>query len=271
MTRFANRTQELHRFEQMLRRQVPERILLVEAPSGYGKTRLMGRFERLCSQGIHPGSQGIHPVLIDLKGAQAGILDVFSRIQRVLGTQRFPNYNAQSDRYFNAQSDRFLNSGVEIQNNRLTGEGSQIQVSLDVPPDERKDRLIQLQQVFFEDLERFDRPIAFILDTYNGATEELAGWIESQFLAEVALNPKLFAIVAGQNIPQPAIEWQNLHHPCKLDRIMEREAWYGYVQDVGFDCFSCQEEIDVLIDAVGGVPAQVVLLLEGAARTRQQI
>ncbi len=77
MTRFANRTRELHLFEQMLRRQVRERILLVEAPSGYGKTGLMGRFEILCSQGIHP-------VLIDLKGAQAGIAFVFSRIQRVL-------------------------------------------------------------------------------------------------------------------------------------------------------------------------------------------
>jgi hypothetical protein len=254
MTRFANRTRELHLFEQMLRRQVRERILLVEAPSGYGKTRLMGRFERLCSQGIHP-------VLIDLKGAQAGIAFVFSRIQRVLGKPRFPK--------FNAQIDRFLNSGVEIQKNRLTGEGSKIQVILEVPPEERNYRLTQLQQVFFEELERFDRPIAFILDTYNGATEELAGWIESQFLAEVALNPKLFAIVAGQIIPQPTIEWQNLHHRCQLDRIMEREAWYGYAKDVGY-CFS-SEEIDVLIDLVGGVPAQVVGLLETLARTRQQI
>lgn len=254
MTRFANRTQELHLFQKMLGRQVSERILLIEAPSGYGKTGLMGRFEILCSQKIHP-------VLIDLKGAQTGIAFVFSRIQRVLGKERFRNFNAQIDRLFN--------SGVQIQNNRLTGEGSQIQVILDVPPEERKYRLTQLQQVFFEDLEKFDRPIAFILDTYNGATEELAGWIESPFLAEVALNPKLFVIVAGQIIPQPTIEWQNLHHCCKLDRIMEREAWYGYVKDVGY-CFS-SEEIDFLIDAVGGVPAQVVLLLEGAARTRQQI
>lgn len=149
MTRFANRTRELHLFEQMLRRQVRERILLIEAPSGYGKTGLMGRFDEiLCSQEIHR-------VLIDLKGAQAGIAFVFSWIQRVLGKPRFRN--------FNAEIDRFLHSGVEIQNNRLTGEGSQIQVILDVPPEERKYRLTQLQQVFFEDLERFDRPIAFIL------------------------------------------------------------------------------------------------------------
>lgn len=256
MTRFANRTRELHLFQKMLGQQVSERILLIEAPSGYGKTGLMGRFAKLCPQQIHP-------VLIDLKGAQAGgIAFVFYRIQRVLGKERFRN--------FNAQIDRFFNSGVQIQNNRLTGESSQIQVILDVPPEERKYRLTQLQQVFFADLEKFDRPIAFILDTYNGATEELAGWIESPFLGEVALNPKLFAIVAGQNIPQPTIEWQNLHYYCRLDRILEREAWYGYVKDVGFDCFSSQE-IDVLIDAVEGVPARVVALLEGAARTRQQI
>lgn len=259
MTRFANRTRELHLFEKMLRGQVRERILLIEAPSGYGKTGLMGRFEILCSQEIHR-SQKIHPISINLKGAQAGIPSVFSWIQRVLGKKHFTNFNAQIDRLFN--------SGVEIQNNRLTGEGSNIQVILNVPPEERKYRLNKLQEVFFEDLERFDRPIAFLLDTYNEATEELAGWIESSFLAEVKLNPKLFAIVAGQIIPQPTIEWQNLHHRCQLDRIMEREAWYGYVKDVGY-CFS-SEEIDFLIDAVGGLPSQVVLFLENAARERQQ-
>ena len=85
----------------------------------------------------------------------------------------------------------------------------------------------------------------------------------------MALNRKLFAIVAGQIIPQPTIAWQNWHHRCKLDRIMEREAWYGYAKDVGY-CFTSQE-IDFLIDAVEGVPARVVALLEVAARTRQQI
>jgi hypothetical protein len=239
----------------MLRGEIQERILLIEAPSGYGKTGLMARFEMQCPQEIHT-------VLVDLKGAQEGIPYVFSRIQRKLGKKRFPN--------FNAAIDKFLNSGVEIQHNRLSGEGSQIQVILNVPLEERKYRLTQLQQVFFEDLERFNRPIAFILDTFNSTTEELAGWIEGQFLTEVADNKNLLAIVAGQQIPQPRIEWQNYHHCCKLDRIMEREAWYGYVKDVGFNCFSCQEEIDVLIDAVGRVPAQVVALLEGAARTRQQ-
>jgi hypothetical protein len=254
MTRFANRTQELERFRQMLRKQIPERILLIEAPSGYGKTGLMGRFEKLCSQEIHP-------VLIDLKGAQEGIPYVFSRIQRVLGKKHFTK--------FNAAIDRFLSSGVEIQNNRLTGEGSQIQVILDVPPEERKYRLTQLQQVFFEDLERFDRPIAFILDTYNGATEELAGWIESQFLFEVAHNPKLFAIVAGQIIPQPTIEWQNKHLHCKLDRILEHEPWHGYAKESGFSF--TPEEINALVDAVKGVPGDVVKLLDGLAQTRQRI
>ncbi|MGB3557709.1 MAG: hypothetical protein WBD58_01845 [Geitlerinemataceae cyanobacterium] len=256
MTRFANRTRELERFRQMLQQQIPERILLIEAPSGYGKTGLMARFAKLCPQ----YSRTIRTVPVDLKAAQEGIAYVFSRIARKLGTRHFSQ--------FNAEIDRFLNSGVEIGNNRLTGEGSQIQVILNVPPEERQYRLTRLQQVFFEDLDRFNRPIVFILDTYNRATEELAEWIESQFLTEVADNENLFAIVAGQNIPQPNIEWQHLHHCCKLDRILERDAWYDYAQEAGF-VFSPQE-INMVVDAVGGVPAQVVQLLESAAQTRQQ-
>jgi hypothetical protein len=257
MTRLANRTQELELFRQMLRGEVRERILLVEAPSGYGKTGLMARFVMLCPQ-VCP--QQIHTVPVDLKAAQEGIAYVFSRIERQLGKKHFSN--------FNAAIEQFLNSGVEISNNRLTGEGSQIQVILNVPPEERKYRLTRLQKIFFEDLERFNRPIAFILDTYNDATEELARWIESQFLAEVAMNPKFFAVVAGQHVPQSNIEWQSLHCCCKLDPIMEREAWYGYVREVGFN-FSPQE-INTLVDAVAGVPAEVVKLLEGLAQARRR-
>jgi hypothetical protein len=137
MTRFANRTLELQLFERMLRSDTQERILLIEAPSGYGKTGLMGRFEHNCPQTIQT-------VLVDLKAAQLGISYVFYKIERVLGKRHFPN--------FEKAIANFLNSGVAIQNNRLTGEGSQIQVILNVPPEERQYRLSQLQQVFFEDL-----------------------------------------------------------------------------------------------------------------------
>lgn len=254
MTRLANRTLELQLFDKMLRQNIQERILLIEAPSGYGKTNLLGRFELLCPNQIQF-------VSVNLKSAQTGIAYVFSKIQRVLGKRHFPN--------FERAIANFLNSGVAIQNNRLTGEGSKIEVVLNVPPEERQFRLTRLEQVFFEDLENYNRRIVFSFDTYNLATDELANWIEGVFLAEVRHNEKLLAIVAGQNIPQPNIEWQNCHHCCRLGRIMEREAWYSYANEVGYGFTS--DAIDILIDAVGGVPESVVKLLEGAAKTRQQL
>lgn len=254
MKRLANRTKELQQFERMLRRDVRERILLIEAPSGYGKSGLMERFQNLCPSGVQA-------VSLDLKAAQLGISYVFSRIQRVLGKQRFPN--------FNQAIANFLNSGVEINHNRLTGEGNKIQVILDVSPQERQYRLSQIQQVFFEDLEKFNRPIAFLFDTFNGATPELAEWIEGYFLTEVALNPKLLAIVAGQNIPKPIIDWQNYHHCCRLDPIKDVEAWYLYCQEVGFGFTPV--EIKMVIDGMQGVPLRVVEYLEIVALTRQQL
>lgn len=94
MTRLANRTKELQQFERMWRRQVSERILLIEAPSGYGKTGLMARFEHLCAL------EG-HAVLVNFKG-RLSIAEVFFRIKRVLGSRRFPTFNQAIANFFNS-------------------------------------------------------------------------------------------------------------------------------------------------------------------------
>lgn len=140
---------------------------------------------------------------------------------------------------------------------------------LDVSPEKRQYRLSQLQQVFFEDLDKFNRPIAFLFDTFEQATPELAQWIEGQFLSEVALNPKLLAIVAGQNIPQSSIEWQNYHHCCRLDPINELEAWCLYCQEVGYPF--TQEQIKMSILIAEGLPIRMVQYLKIAAQSWQQL
>jgi AcrR family transcriptional regulator len=250
---FANRTEELALFEKMLRRQLATRILLIEAPSGYGKTGLMSRFASLC-----PAPNSVVP--IDLKAArEGGIAHLFYRVQRVLGSDRFSRFNREISA---------LGTGVEIRGNRLSGDQSQIQVILQTSPEERQMRLERLQQAFFNDLQGLKQPIVFILDTFNEAPEELANWVTGQFLMEVAESDRLLAIVAGQQVPQPSVVWQHCHQHRRLDRITDHSAWYAYAQGIGlpFD----QKEIGMVVDSWDGVPARVVEMLDAVARRRQQ-
>jgi hypothetical protein len=252
---FANRTRELEFFGQMLRRERAERILLIEAPSGYGKTGLMTRFKALCPQ------MRTLAVYINLKAArEEGILYVYNRTQDVLGEASFPKLRQQIA--------QFLNAGVDIQGNRLTGEDSQIQVFQTNSPEQRLMRLRQLHNAFFEDLQQMKRSIVFIFDTFNEAPEELAGAIGDRFLVRVAESDHLLAVVAGQQVPQPGAEWQHCCHHRTLSPITKLEDWYAYAEAVNLP-FS-QEEIRLAVDYWQGVPAQVVEMLEVVARQRQQ-
>ena len=78
-SRLANRTRELDFFKKMVLGEVSQRILLIEAQSGYGKTGLMERFLMECPENAKP-------IDIDLKDAmETGILYVFRRSRKLLG------------------------------------------------------------------------------------------------------------------------------------------------------------------------------------------
>jgi energy-coupling factor transporter ATP-binding protein EcfA2 len=138
MTRLANRTRELELFSKMLSGEIQKQILLIEAPSGYGKSKLIEKFIALCQP---PKTV----IAIDLKAARGeGILYVFRRTEKILGEDKFPNYSKQIK--------QFLESRVEIEGNRLSGNNNSIEVVLEVTPEERRIRLYQLQKSFFTDL-----------------------------------------------------------------------------------------------------------------------
>lgn len=112
--RLANRTKEVEFFREMLRGEVTQRILLVEAPSGFGKTDLLAKFGHNCSQR--------QLVQIDLKGASSGIIYLISRFQKKLGQNHFPHYEKAVR--------EFLTAGVEIADNKIVGEENTLQVIL---------------------------------------------------------------------------------------------------------------------------------------------
>jgi hypothetical protein len=87
-------------------------------------------------------------------------------------------------------------------------------------------------------------------------------------LMEVAGHSRFFAVVAGQVVPEPSIDWDGLHHKCCLSPIREHSAWYDYAQQVGYG-FD-QKELGVLVDLCEGIPNEVLKLLEFLSKARRQ-
>ena len=147
----ANRTPELELFNNIVQGKFPQRILLIEAKSGFGKTWLLRRFtdtlptNTLC-------------VPMDLKSAQRGIPYIFSSVRKRLGQERFPRLNAAVRQY--------LGGGIDISDTTMIGKDQQFSVVLsNVDESTRNFRLTALREAFFEDLRAINQRIVFLFDS----------------------------------------------------------------------------------------------------------
>lgn len=249
----ANRTEELRLFNQMVQGSFGKRVLLIEAKSGLGKTQLLALFQ-------HNLPKNILCVPVDLKTAQRGIPYIFSCVRKRLGEERFSRLNAAVGQY--------LKSGIEVSDTRMTGNDNQLSVVLsNVDESTRNFRLTELREAFFHDLRKIPQTLVFLFDSYEKAVTELANWLGGEFLADVVDTPKLIVVIAGQQIPQPTIEWMNLHHCCCLEAISEANAWYDYTQKAGLRLNI--DQVKTTMRIFGGQPASIVQWLETLAKEGQ--
>jgi hypothetical protein len=237
----------------MLGGEIAQRILLIQAASGMGKTSLLAEFAALCP--VH--AEATLLAKVDLKGSATGIAYVFSRLQRELRENKFT--------LFEDAINRFLSAGVEVTGNTLDGTGNQIQLVLNTESEESRNmRLNKLQEAFFRDLQAIKKPIMIVFDTFNDAPALVADWIGGGFLAEVAAAKNIWVVIAGQSIPKPTIEWMDLAEMHHLDTIDDIEAWHSYTTAKGLP-FE-REAVKAFVRAFNGQPAMIIRVLENEAR-----
>ena len=250
--RLANRTKEVDFFKKMLRGEISQRILLIQAASGMGKTSLLTEFASLCP--VH--AEAAILIKIDLKSSHTGIAYIFSRLQRRLGEDKFIN--------FNKALKKFLSAGVEVSDNQIEGTENQIQVILNAESEEvRNFRLSKLQEAFFQDLRGVKKPILIIFDTFNLALASVADWVGGRFLVEVVDVENVKVVIAGQTIPKPTFEWNDLAATHCLDRIDDIEAWHSLVRakDLPFE----REAVKVFVRVLNGNPDAIMKVFESQA------
>lgn len=211
----ANRTEELNKFLEMLEVGSSRRILLIEAPTGFGKSELLQRFEQICSD------RSLSTVKISLESARRGTEYVLDRIIKRLGSDKFSRYESKKNEF------QQWTSNINVSNNRLNKD-NKIIINSDYKSI-YENRLKELQSAFFEDLVAISQTTIILLDTFERAGESLRQWIKDEFLSVVVDNPNLFIVIAGQQVPTSyPIEWGSSCLRSELPPITDDEAWHSF-------------------------------------------
>lgn len=209
-----DREPELALFDSVIAGTADDRILLIEAASGVGKTALIREFD-------HRHPKNIRFAKIDFKGSSTSLADMLSRLCDTLGWDHFPTLTAEVK--------SITTPSVNVSSNMMLGQ-NQIEVYLSGRDEqEREMRRTVLTDSFFADLRKLGKTI-LIFDTFEQCDDVIAKWIAGAFLSRAHRSPHLAVIVAGQRVPEQTIEWECHHHKLKG---ISHEYWHQYAQSIG--------------------------------------
>lgn len=204
----------------MVRGDTNERILLIEAPSNSGKSRLIDLFEEGCPDGTRFAR-------IDFKGGGVGLPELLDRLCLQLARARFPQLAARVGQLLGMPA-------IQIDHNTLLGNNN-ISAAITVnggDEDARDARRVALTAALFDDLSRFGQRVAIVFDTFNDCDPSLARWIGGAFLTRVRYYPTVVAVIAGQRVPEKTGEWHALCDEIQLQPIAP-EHWQEYAVAIG--------------------------------------
>ena len=293
MQPLANCTEELKLFREIVTGKNPNRIFLIEGESGIGKTSLLSQFHAQCPSDIPC-------VSIDLKSTPSGIHYIFNTLRRRLGSENFSNLDNQVKEFLKGDNINVTVSENELRGEnqkiqvvlnfdrdtekllRNVNSGFHMSVPISsvtesdstehsvVHPIKKRDesiresRLSAMTNALFQDLRKIEQSICLIFDTFNQASYELKSWLGGEFLSEVADSRNLRIVIAGQQVPNPTIEWMNLREQRCLEAINNVEEWWAFAQNERLTC--PKDAVKAITLAFDGKPDDIVKTLTAVAR-----
>ena len=209
----------------MLEGRQEERILLVAAPSGRGKTWLLLEYQK---QAVRAG---VPCALIDLRLGGMGVSDTLAVLGEEFGWEHLGRFQRQVTEWERPSADSAPIGRPRIQA-ALGGADERT----------RRERLRVLTDALVADLRAWLEPAGravVIVDTYNVAGKdqkvgpELREWLEGVFLPHVRRTAGLVVVVAGQQTPEVNTGWEACCDRIELGPLDDPHEWMPYVAAVG--------------------------------------
>jgi hypothetical protein len=230
----VDRDQELDLLHRTITGKDAERILLISADGGMGKSELLRAF-------IARPPTDILLVPIDFKWGGIGLGELFFKVRDAIGSEHFPVLAGTVKRLVNPAT-------VNISGNYLLGQ-NQIDVALNVESNEdaRSALRATFTEAFFTDLRAAGR-IVLVFDVFEACDPSVKVWLSGTFLPGVGRSPNLSVVIAGRNVPEPTLEWEGLCRVLTLPAIAA-EHWHSYAKNLGIGvsldfikgcCYACK-------------------------------
>ena len=254
MSLHVDRRDELQLFDDMLAGRREERILLVQAPSGLGKSLLMLEYGRMARRA------GVPRAICDLRCVGVAPFDVLATVCDDWIGCPFDTFRRQVADLQRPGADVTVRGVVQI--GRPT-----IQVAMSDPNEgTRRERRRLVTQALMADVRAWlggRRRAVLLLDSYDpppsGVTPEMRQWVEGALLPSVRRTPGLMAVVAGQTPPAVSAMWEEVCCRMELPPLDDPDDWMEFVR---------AEQIPVSRQIVaafchehGGHPVKVALAL----------
>jgi hypothetical protein len=193
----VDRTEEMARFRDMVTGAGAHHILLIRADRGMGKSSLLREF---WSQGA-----GLMRTFVDFKPRTHSVEAVLGE----LGSQNRPAFKT----FFDLAAQLISPGGVYISRSEISKSNFDVQLQTGPETAEKREMRRQaLTQTFFADLLAANpqgKPVIAMFDTYENASEDVRDWFSRLFLTGAREHRWLTVIVAGRQIPDLGIGWDD--------------------------------------------------------------
>lgn len=245
-----DRDEELEIFEKILSGNISDRILLIHAEGGMGKSHLLREFSSKCHKKV------LHAGLEFKEGNSISLSELLSRLCDGIGWENFQNLSTHI-KGFPQQAT------VNITGNTLLGQNQiAIEQALSAPDEENRERQrVSLTDSFFADLRSLPK-VVLIFDAYNHCDQVVAQWLSGSFLARVAHSQNIIAVIAGRHIPEMSLDWHAMCHQLFLKGI-DSKYFEEYANTEGIDIHP--ERIRGFCEALNGRPLPVLSLLKASS------